>query len=467
MNGRAIFRSLSIKLCASFLFVTCLVSVLRSLTATFDEKIMGEMRKRVEAVYVGENGEPGISFKDYEKIIQDYDEGDTSAAIVLEFTAMAELSQRSLDAKVIMTDENYINFFPCMTIEKGMFLDSDMVENAAVVSSELARKLYMTEDIIGNRLVLGDKKYKIVGVYDADTGILSDLTDDGYEKIYIPYTSFETDRNIDYLMANGLRYKYRQVFSFEELINKTLRRNAAYNYAVRNYEKYDIVISQFENVLNLLVGLACVYLLIKNFVEFLKRRIAFYRHKLGDLYIKEMVRRNILPLVLDLLIVFGFAGILVLIWRLVKFEFYVPSGYLPPDNVFDIGFYIEKIKEMIRQSNSQIKVNYMPFAAMLQSTLRIAWILTAFIVAGFVDLILSLRIAKSAQMPKVKLAVSSLSSIVLGVAAGYLAVCFMGIDYSLPAKFIVLMLCFLLLNSGLIFEKIAVRYGAVNQSISS
>jgi len=70
-----------------------------------------------------------------------------------------------------------------------------------------------------------------------------------------------------------------------------------------------------------------------------------------------------------------------LIWRLVKFEFYVPSGYLPPDNVFDIGFYIEKIKEMIRQSNSQIKVNYMPFAAMLQSTLRIAWILTAFIVA--------------------------------------------------------------------------------------
>jgi len=43
-------------------------------------------------------------------------------------------------------------------------------ENAAVVSSELARKLYMTEDIIGNRLVLGDKKYKIVGVYDADTG---------------------------------------------------------------------------------------------------------------------------------------------------------------------------------------------------------------------------------------------------------------------------------------------------------
>jgi len=38
-------------------------------------------------------------------------------------------SQRSLDAKVIMTDENYINFFPCMTIEKGMFLDSDMVEN--------------------------------------------------------------------------------------------------------------------------------------------------------------------------------------------------------------------------------------------------------------------------------------------------------------------------------------------------
>jgi len=69
------------------------------------------MRKRVEAVYVGENGEPGISFKDYEKIIQDYDEGDTSAAIVLEFTAMAELSQRSLDAKVIMTMKTILIFF--------------------------------------------------------------------------------------------------------------------------------------------------------------------------------------------------------------------------------------------------------------------------------------------------------------------------------------------------------------------
>jgi len=46
MNGRAIFRSLSIKLCASFLFVTCLVSVLRSLTATFDEKIMERNAKK-------------------------------------------------------------------------------------------------------------------------------------------------------------------------------------------------------------------------------------------------------------------------------------------------------------------------------------------------------------------------------------------------------------------------------------
>jgi len=84
-----------------------------------------------------------------------------------------------------------------------------------------------------------------------------------------------------------------------------------------------------------------------------------------------------------------------------------PAGIYRRIMCLNIGFYIEKIKEMIRQSNSQIKVNYMPFAAMLQSTLRIAWILTAFIVAGFVDLILSLRIAKSAQMPKVKLAVSS------------------------------------------------------------
>jgi len=49
-------------------------------------------------------------------------------------------------------------------------------------------------------------------LYDADTGILSDLTDDGYEKIYIPYTSFETDRNIDYLMANGLRYNTDRFF---------------------------------------------------------------------------------------------------------------------------------------------------------------------------------------------------------------------------------------------------------------
>ncbi len=431
---------------------------------------MGDTQKRVEAVYIGENGEPGITFKDYKKIIEDYNEGDTSAAIVLEFTAVAELSQRSLDIKAVMTDENYINFFPCMTMKKGTFLDSNMVKNgekAAVVSSELARKLYMTEDIIGNRLFLGDTKYKIVGVYDADIGVLSDLSDDGYERIYIPYTSFETDKNIDYLMANGLRYKYGVVFSIKELIDRTLKRKAAYNYAERNYERYDIVTKQFENVLYLLLGLVCMYLLIKNIVAFLKQRVGFYRSKLRDSYIKEMIRKNILTIALDLLIMFGFAGILLFIWRIVKFEFYVPSEYLPPDNVFDIGFYIEKIKAVIRQSNSQIKANYAPFDAMLQSTLKIAWILTAFIITGFVDLMLSLRIAKSAQMPKVRFALCSMGSIVLGIAAGYLVVCFMGIDYSLPFKFIVLILCFLILNSGWIFEKITVKYEGVSQSISS
>lgn len=445
MNSKATFGNLSVKLCVSFFFVSCLISVLSSLTATFDKRIVGEADQRVEAIYIGENGEPGISFKDYEKVKDGYGEGETSAAIELQLRAVTELNQRSLDAKVVMTDENYINFFPYMTMRKGTFLDADMLRDrvkAAVVSSELAQKLYMTDNIIGNTLILGDGKYKIIGVYEADIGILSDLTDDGYEKIYIPYTSFETDKSIDHMMANGLKYKYGAVFSFEELINRALKRNATYNYAMRDYKKYGVVIAQIEGVLILLFGLVCIYLLIRNIAVFLGQRAAFYRLKLRDSYMKEMIRRNILSIVSDLAIIFAFAGILFAILSIVRFEFYVPSEYLPGDNIFDIGFYVERIKTVIRESNSLIKVNYAPFDALLQSTLKVALILATFIVVGFVDLILSLGIAKSVQMPKVKLAICSTASMVLGLVAGYLAVLFMGLSYSLPAEFIVLILCF-------------------------
>jgi len=76
---------------------------------------------------------------------------------------MAELSQRSLDAKVIMTDENYINFFPCMTIEKECFWIRTWWKTGkrSGCQQRACAKALHDRGHNRNRLVLGDKKYKL------------------------------------------------------------------------------------------------------------------------------------------------------------------------------------------------------------------------------------------------------------------------------------------------------------------
>jgi len=457
VGNRTKFSNLSAKLFLSLFLITCMITVLNSLGATFDKKIMGKMEKRVEATYMGENSGDGISIKEYEKIKENYDEWEISAAIELQLTARTESGARSLDSKVLLTDEGYKNFFPYINMIKGSFLDKASCREGmseAVVSSELARKLYMTDNINGNSIILGNKSYKIVGVYEANRGILFDLTDDIYERIFIPYSSYETEKSIDYLVANGLKFKQGKVYSFEEVIDNSLRRRASSGFVIRDYNKYNVIIAQIEDILLFLLGLLCIIFLIRQIIMLIKKAVNFYKLKLRDAYLAELIRRNAILAISNIVMLISFVAVVVVIGRLIRFEFYIPDKYIPPENIFDIGFYIDQIKNSIKDSNSVFMINYVTFNALFQSSFRIALFIMVFIIMFFVDLIFSLRVTKDFKVPKTILYRCIIISIVFGLIIGYIAAYILGFSYSFPLTYIILMVCFLLLYNDAICDRV-------------
>ena len=85
----------------------------------------------------------------------------------------------------VLTNENW---FLVMNIP----LTGNHKENtkAAVISSDLALKLYFNTDVLGKRLIIGNSEYIISGVYEKPKGIVNELSSDGKERVYLYYSDY-------------------------------------------------------------------------------------------------------------------------------------------------------------------------------------------------------------------------------------------------------------------------------------
>ncbi len=444
------------KLLLDILVITSLMTVMESLDYTFGSRITGEMKNRIEAVYRGETSGEALPFKAYEKIKGNYKKGEASAEDVKITEISNGFAANSSQAKVVLTDENYLNFFPGISIIKGIFISDEACKNeesVLVISRELANTLFNRTDVIGNTVIISERKYKIIGVYKEHKTLMGNITGDGLEKVFIPYTSGEKNESVERLLVNGLQYKDGIVYSFEDAINRISKTDAAKNYYISDFSDCEAMVGQSANILLFVLGVCCIVLIVKRLLKLFKGFGIYYKMQLENKYLPAALRDNILHIGIFIGITCIYIFLLALVYKLASFDFYIPSKYIPHDNVFDLKFYFGRIASAIHESNTFFKINYASFNALLKSSLKIELLLAVLIVIFASDLVFCLKVIGRFKIRGIKTAVHFFAALSAGVAAGCVAAGFMGLTCNLPGKYLVCMFLLLLLCGDNIFMK--------------
>lgn len=70
-------------------------------------------------------------------------------------------------------------------------------KKAAVISSDLALRLYFKTDVIGKNIIFDKKEYTISGVYEKPKGLINELSSDNKERVYLYYKSDSNYKNAE------------------------------------------------------------------------------------------------------------------------------------------------------------------------------------------------------------------------------------------------------------------------------
>lgn len=246
-------------------------------------------------------------------------------------------------AKLVYTNESYSQIVPLRLIYGGYFVQSPIREanRYIVISDSLSLDMFKTYDSVGHKLTVGKDEYTVCGVYKKETSLLNRISSDGIERVYLSYSNFN---NYEKTSINRFYIKNNEGMFEESLIGTAqLPQNSPiyYENAV-NFGDMKRIVIQLRSVAFFALGINIIAFLAFLFTNAGKSLYSYIRK--GDYDKKETLLRT-LPLV-------GFGAGAALIFWLVKFQLYIPTKMMPPDNIFDLSFYIENIVTAIQQQNT-------------------------------------------------------------------------------------------------------------------
>ncbi len=260
-------------------------------------------------------------------ILERLRENDNNVLVVsgeVHETTMVTDSNKSMFAEgdVVYTNSEYGVMQPLDFI-CGEWYSS--LEASAVISDDLAVKLFYTTQAKGRTFMIGDKQVTVSGVYRSPKGLVADFSSSGRPVIYAPYTVAENFENlaVSYVCVSGA-----ETASASQLIYSLARREgiALSNRITDDYREAARFLRQFPWLSLELCGfiLAFTMLIFGN----------------RALRVKEKAKR--------VTAVGCLVGGAMLLFTLVSIPLFWPSSFLPPDAIFDMTHYYAVILENVR-----------------------------------------------------------------------------------------------------------------------
>lgn len=429
-----------------------LVIIINSISKDIGNTYKDDYANRIE-INVGSNSiDHGnlISTGDIEDMARIFPNGNIS--YMNQKDTAIEANNAVFPIKAVLSGEN-LEKFEGLNMLRGCFFSSEQYQygnKVAVVSDTMAFKLFGTHNIIGNEIYISDTKYRITGIYKSRKSILSVLASDGVERVYIPFNSMPGSSsellNTIFIKDAGLKEEVFRVHATEEKLKEQLKTDTGL-YRINDFYDSSIYASQPLSVFIFLVGVLLICQLIKYLIIYLKFGTAKFKAALNNNYfigilIKWKLR---IPLfVIGVMLILFFA---VTVFRTVSFRGIVPARYIPADNIFDFGFYAEKIRDAIYSGNNY--TGYVPtqLEALYGSELQLIYISMLFLLLNFIASLSAIKLNKLVSESVAEQMTALAVSILIGLAMpfGLCLVC--GIKYIIPVKEMMILIMYLTIKS--------------------
>ena len=313
---------------------------------------------------MGEGGTEGagISFYDlsvYENVLQ-YDNiaGYREVDLPVDFVE---------DAKVVLCNESVMDVYEFDMITGSTFTKEMIQQNLpyAIISDELALERFLTYSAVGQKIVIDGCEYAVIGVYDSHKGFWNDITTDGLQRIFIPYTSYADQ---DMIPLDAIAYQANDetstfYYKFESIAS------GKYQY----YRKYDfteygpVSTQYFSMFLMIVLLIPCVVLAILAYRS-VRKDIRFFIGQKEEGYFLEMLRKDVKRIIFAVLKpVLCIVGILLLL-LCNPYHTQVPVDFIPPEKIFDLSFYQDTFLSRSIVDNTQYTMGDNHWYRLFQNT---------------------------------------------------------------------------------------------------
>lgn len=248
------------------------------------------------------------------------------------------------------TDDRYADVYG-LSLLRGtyfVFTGLESMDRFAVISDKASLALFQNLDAVGQEIQINQTTYTIVGVYEPKRSLLCDLSSDGMDTVFTPISSQASimgERPVNLtepLQAeDGTQDGSRRA---REILGAKLA-----GYQMEDLTQAMRVMEQTMRILWFVVG-------ITGCLIFLRIALGIFVQMAKDLRRKKMESTSCWTgkRVAWLLLGVGMIAAAGIIWRLVSFSPYIPSQYLPKDNIFDLQHYWQQFLSLVHTRNASI-----------------------------------------------------------------------------------------------------------------
>lgn len=244
----------------------------------------------------------------------------------------------------ILTNENYFKIYG-QTLN-GSSITKENIDNkdkVAVIGSSLALKLFFNTDVVGKTIMFDNETYTICGIFAERENIINNLSSDGKQRVYIPYTCYNEYETYE---VNTISYDNSSISApLIEQMNLS-------QYHSTNLSEKAKVIKNFEHIIFLILFITLGFISLKIWYRICKKFIDDIRENLNEKYflksLKSIPQKYIFLIITALII----PAVLLTIFFLSDFSIFIISKYIPSDNIFDVSYYLNIIIENANMSNS-------------------------------------------------------------------------------------------------------------------
>ncbi len=320
-------------------FTTLITALVFFLCLYFSGNAQAQLPSITQMNYNLKSDDLPLTIKDIENLSQRISFKQVSFCTELEQVNVKEES-----VTPVLTNEFYFEIYGQAL--NGSGITKENIENkdkVAVISSNLALKLFFNTDAVGKTVTLNDEVYTICGVIQENDNIINRLSGDGKQRIYIPYTCYSGYDSCD---VNTISYDNSA--SSAPLIEQM---NLSQYHSI-NFSEKAKVIKSFEHIIFLILFIALCFIALKIWYRICKKLIETIKENLRDNYFLKSIKTIPLKYILLIITALGIPAVLLSIFLISDFSIFIIPRYIPYDNIFDVSDYISAVVENLNIINS-------------------------------------------------------------------------------------------------------------------